>query len=82
MANFWSSGPMNGVMAAMLVATFVAQKPFWSHGSRYPVRDSPSTRPSRPRPNQKFTSRGARYAPSMTTCMRWSRRRMTVTWAI
>ena len=32
--SFCSAGPTTGVMAAMLVATFVAQKPFWSHGSR------------------------------------------------
>jgi len=27
-------GPMAGTMATRLVATFVAQKPFWSHGSK------------------------------------------------
>ena len=55
-----SESPMNGTIPARLVATLVAQKPFWSHGSRYPVSEMPSVRNSSPKPNQKLNSRGAR----------------------
>ncbi len=42
----------------MFVPTVIAQYANWSHGSRYPVNESPSVIKNNPRPSTQLNSRG------------------------
>ena len=69
---------MTGLVPAMFVATRVAQYPFWSHGSRYPVSEKPSVTAISARPRNQFISRGFLYAPKTATWNRCAPRSTTI----